>query len=249
MSDSSRFPITYIRYELLRTFRNRRFFILSLAFPLVLYFMIAGPNRHEHDLSGSGISAPLYFMVGMASWGTMTAMLSCGARIAAERAVGWNRQLRITPLSPRGYFRAKVLTGYTMALVSMAVLYVAGLSLGVSLPAGSWLKMSFLILVGLIPFAALGILLGHVLTPDSIGPALGGGVALLAFLGGTWFPITGGFLHDFGQYLPSWWLVQASHVALGGHPWHTKAWLVMASWTVLLSVLAVRAYRRDTGRV
>jgi ABC-2 type transport system permease protein len=249
MNESSRFPVTYIRYELLRTFRNRRFFILSLAFPLVLYFLIAGPNRHEHDLSGSGISAPLYFMVGMASWGTMTAMLSCGARIAAERAVGWNRQLRITPLSPRAYFRAKVLTGYAMALVSMGVLYVAGLSLGVSLPASSWLKMSYLILVGLIPFAALGILLGHVLTPDSIGPALGGGVALLAFLGGTWFPITSGFLHDLGQYLPSWWLVQASHVALGGHPWHTKAWAVMVAWTVILSVLAIRAYRRDTGRV
>jgi ABC-2 type transport system permease protein len=249
MNESSRFPVTYIRYELLRTFRNRRFFILSLAFPLVLYFLIAGPNRHVHDLNGSGISAPLYFMVGMASWGTMTAMLSCGARIAAERAVGWNRQLRITPLSPRAYFRAKVLTGYTMALVSMAVLYVAGLSLGVSLPASSWLKMSFLILVGLIPFAALGILLGHVLTPESVGPALGGGVALLAFLGGTWFPITSGFLHDLGQYLPSWWLVQASHVALGGHPWHTKAWLVMVAWTALLSALAVRAYRRDTGRV
>lgn len=249
MNEASRFPITYIRYELLRTFRNRRFFILSLAFPLVLFFLIAGPNRHVHDLNGSGISAPLYFMVGMASWGTMTAMLSSGARIAAERAVGWNRQLRITPLSPRAYFRAKVLTAYTMALVSMAVLYVAGLSLGVSLPASSWLKMSFLILVGLIPFAALGILLGHLLTPDSVGPALGGGVALLAFLGGTWFPITSGFLHDLGQYLPSWWLVQASHVALGGHPWDTKAWLVMTAWTALLSVLAVRAYRRDTGRV
>jgi ABC-2 type transport system permease protein len=249
MNEASRFPITYIRYELLRTFRNRRFFIMSLAFPLVLFFLVASPNRHVHDLNRSGISAPLYFMVGMASWGAMTAMLSSGARIAAERAVGWNRQLRITPLSPRAYFRAKVLTAYTMALVSMAVLYGAGLSLGVSLPASSWLKMSFLILVGLIPFAALGILLGHLLTPDSVGPALGGGVALLAFLGGTWFPITSGFLHDLGQYLPSWWLVQASHVALGGHPWDTKAWLVMTAWTALLSVLAVRAYRRDTGRV
>ena len=28
---------TYIRYELLRTFRNRRFFVFSLGFPLVLY--------------------------------------------------------------------------------------------------------------------------------------------------------------------------------------------------------------------
>jgi ABC-2 type transport system permease protein len=189
-------------------------------------------------------------MVGLASFGTMAAMISCGARIAAERAVGWNRQLRITPLPPRTYFRAKVLTGYMMALLSLVAMYVAGTSLGVSLQAGEWLRMTGLILVALVPFAALGILLGHMLTPDSIGPAMGGGVSLLALLGGTWFAIPShGFLHDLAQFLPSYWLVQASHVALGGHSWPGKAWIVMVAWTAILSALAARAYRRDTGRV
>jgi ABC-2 type transport system permease protein len=56
--------VAYIRYELLRTFRNRRFFIFSFGFPLVLYFLIAAPNRHEQSLGGTGISAPLYYMSG-----------------------------------------------------------------------------------------------------------------------------------------------------------------------------------------
>jgi ABC-2 type transport system permease protein len=242
--------LVYLRYELLRTLRNRRFFVLSLGFPLILFFVIAGSQRNVNDFASTGISAPLYYMVGLAAFGTMSAMLSCGARIATERAVGWNRQLRITPLPPRTYFRAKVLTGYMMAALSLLALYLAGTSLGVNLPAGEWLRMTGLILVALVPFAALGILLGHMLTPDSIGPALGGGVSLLAFLGGTWFPIpASGFLHDLAQFLPSYWLVQASHVALGGHPWPSRAWVVIAAWTVLLSVLAARAYRRDTGRV
>jgi ABC-2 type transport system permease protein len=250
MIGSAQLPLTYIRYELARTFRNRRFFLLSLGFPLVLYFVIAGPNRNVHDLAGSGVSAPLYFMASLASFGTMSAMLSCGARIANERSVGWTRQLRITPLSPRAYFRTKVLTAYALALVSVAALYAAGASLGVSMSAHDWLVMTGLILVGLIPFAALGITLGHLLTPDSIGPAMGGGVSLLALLGGTWFPLgSHGFLHDIAQYLPSYWLVQAGHVALGGHPWTVTAWLVVGGWTVLLGTLAVRAYRRDTGRV
>jgi ABC-2 type transport system permease protein len=215
--------LVYTRYELLRTLRNRRFFLLSLGFPLILYFMIVSPNRHVHNFDGSGISFALYYMVGLASFGTMSAMLSSGARIAAERAVGWNRQLRISPLSTRNYFRAKVVTGYMMALISLLALYLAGSSLGVRLGASEWLEMTGLILVGLIPFAALGILLGHMLTPDSIGPAMGGGISLLALLGGTWFPITGdGFLHDIVQLIPSYWLVQASHVAIGGHAWPAR---------------------------
>ena len=241
--------LAYTRFELVRTFRNVRLLVFSLGFPLILYFAIAAPNRHERDFGSTGISLPLYYMVGLVSFGTMMALISSGARIATERTDGWTRQLRITPLSTRAYFRAKVLTGYAVAVTTIVLLYAAGLSLGVSLSAGRWLEMTGLILVGLLPFAALGVLLGHLLTADSIGPASGGVVSLLALVSGTWFPVNSGFLHDVGQFLPSYWLVQASHVSLDGRGWSATGWIVVAAWTAALVVLARAAYRRDTERV
>jgi ABC-2 type transport system permease protein len=241
--------LVYTRFELLRAFRSRRFLMFSIGFPLILYFVIAGPQRHTHNFAGAGISAPLYYMAGLASFGTMMSMLSAGGRIAGERQLGWTRQLRITPLSSRAYFRAKVMTAYALAITSMLVLYIAGATLGVRLSAPRWLEMSGLIVIGLLPFAALGIALGHLLNVDSIGPAMGGTVSLLALVSGTWFPVTHGFLHDLGQWLPSYWLVQAGHTAIGGSAWGMKGWLVIAGWTVLLVGLAGFAYRRDTSRV
>ena len=241
--------LLYTRFELLRTFRNRRFFFLSLGFPLVLYFLIAGPQRNNHNLAGTGISAPLYYMAGLASFGTMSSMISAGGRIAAERQAGWTRQLRITPLSTRAYFRAKVISAYAMALTSLVLLYLAGTTLGVTLAAHQWLAMTGLIVVGLLPLAALGITVGHLMNADSIGPLTGGLVAILAFLSGTWFPLTSGFLYDVGQYLPGYWIVRASHIAVHGAGWSTKGWLVIAVWTVALVVAARIAYRRDTQRV
>lgn len=240
---------TYMRYELLRILRARRFVVLALGFPLALFYLIAGPNRNTTNLASSGIPAPLYYMIGLAAFGTMNAMMSTGARIASERSVGWNPQLRITPLSTRAYFRAKVITAYVMALLSLFLLYIAGATLGVSMPLHAWLEMTGLMVVGLVPFAAIGILLGHMLTPDSIGPTLGGSTALFAFLGGTWFPITNGVLHNIAQTLPSYWLVQASRVAVGGHAWSGRGWIVIAVWTFAIAALAQRAYRRDTQRV
>ena len=38
--------LTYIRYEVLRTIRNRRFLIFSLIFPLILFLAVAGAHRH-----------------------------------------------------------------------------------------------------------------------------------------------------------------------------------------------------------
>jgi ABC-2 type transport system permease protein len=240
---------TYLRYEALRTLRNRRFMILALGFPLVIYFLIATPNRHETNLGGTGISAPLYLMVGLVTFGTMNAMLGSGARIAAERSAGWNRQLRITPLKPTTYFRTKVLTGYMLAAMTMVLLYVAGSALGVSLTVSEWVRMTLLLLVGLIPFAALGILFGHLLTPDSIGPAIGGLTAALSILGGVWFPVTGhGILHDVALGLPSYWLVQAAHIGVGGSGWDATGWIVFAAWTIVAAFLARRAYERDTKR-
>lgn len=240
--------LAYTRYELLRAFRNKRFFFFSLGFPLILYFLTAGPNQGEDNLQGTGLSAPLYFMVSMASWGTMTAMLSTGARIAGERQVGWNRQLRISPLSAFAYLRAKVAIAYLMALLTLIVMYVSGTILGVSLPAKDWVEMTGLILIALIPFAAAGIFVGHKVTTESVGPAIGGGTAVLALVSGTWFPVTSGFLHDFGQALPSYWLVQAGRVPLGGEAWSATGWLVVAAWSVVMIALAARAYRGDTSR-
>jgi ABC-2 type transport system permease protein len=243
---------TYLKFETLRTMRNRQSFGFSLIFPIVMYLLLAAPNRDEHNFANvPGLYAPQYYMISLLGFGSMIAVLSCGARIAAERTIGWNRQLRITPLPVRSYFATKVGVGYLLALIAMALLYIAGAAFGVRLSAANWIVMSLLVLIALIPFAGLGIGLGHLLNADAAGPAMGGGVSLLAFLGGTWFPITGdGIVVNLCKLLPSWWLVQAGHVGYGGtlNPWGVEGWIVVGFWSVALAAFAVWAFRRDTNR-
>lgn len=238
----------YYRYELLRSFRNWRFILFSLAYPVVLYFVVTGPQRHAHF---DGVAFPLYFMAGMATVGAMIAVISSGARIAADRSAGWTRQLRITPLTAGDYLGAKAACGFLMALLAIALVSLSGTALGVRLDAGEWLTMIGLMIVGLIPVAVLGILLGHVVTPDSLAPAVGGTITLLALLGGAYgfLVATSGAVYDLIKALPSYWLVQAGKTALGRSGWPAEGWIVIAAWTAVLAPLAVLAYRRDTARV
>ena len=46
-----------------------------------------------------------------------------------------------------------------------------------------------------------------------------------------------GVLDDLAQLLPSYWLVQANHVSLGGPAWAAMGWIVVGAWPVLLTVL------------
>jgi ABC-2 type transport system permease protein len=244
--------LTYAKYETLRTVRNVRFMVFSLVFPLVLLILVGGANRDVDDFLGTGISFPLYYLVGMISWGSMMAVLSGGARISPERQLGWVRQLRLTPLSPTSYLGTKIATGYLLALLTILVLTAtAVLALGVRMEATAWLRMVVLVLIGLVPFAALGVWFGHVLSPESIGPVMGGTSALFALLGGAWGPLTGtsGMLHDLTSLTPSYWLVQAGQSAFSGQWWPPKGWLVIAVWTVGAIALAARAYVRDGARV
>jgi ABC-2 type transport system permease protein len=237
----------FVRYEVLRTFRNWRFFVLALAWPLALYLSVATANRHQ---TFDGISFPLYFMTAMLAMGTMNCVVSSGARIATERSAGWTRQLRITPLSARSYIRAKAICGYLMALLTIGVMFAAGTALGVRLSAAEWLTVLGLSLAGLVPFAVMGIAFGHLLRPDALLPAVGGATTLFALLGGAYgFQIaTSGPLYQFSKALPSWWLVQAGKVALHGGTWPAEGWLVVGAWTAGLLPVAVLAYRRATGR-
>ncbi len=241
----------YFKYEFLRLWRNKRFFFFSLIFPLILFLVFGLSNKDATVTFGSvTLKFILFYMVGMAGYGAMMASISGGARIASERQVGWNRQLRLTPLQVPTYFAAKILTSYVMALISIAVLFVAGLIFGVHVPVGRWGEMIGLILVGLLPFIAIGIIIGHLLTVDSLGPALGGGAALFALLGGMWFPLTNGStLQKIGEFIPSYWISQAARVGVGASAWPAKAWLVLAVWTAATAIIAARVFQRDTQRV
>jgi ABC-2 type transport system permease protein len=237
---------THLKYEVHRTLRNPRALASTLALPLVLFYAIASSNRHAHT---DGISFPLYFMTGMAAYGALFAVFAPGGHIAIDRARGWNRQLRSTPLRARTYLMSKVVAAYLGAVLSLLLLFLAGVSLGVQLIAAQWLEMTGLLLVGVVPFVAMGIVLGHVVTPDALMPAVGGAVVFFALFGGAYGDFfSGGALLTLVKLLPSFWLVQAGKAALVAGRWPLEGWAVVAGWTVILVPLAALAYRRDTAR-
>ena len=86
-------------------FRNVRFLVLTVALPLLLFLLYA--NLYQGQDAGNGLTVVAYLMVSMASFGCIGAAINTGARIAIERQVGWNRQLRLTALPAHSYLVAK----------------------------------------------------------------------------------------------------------------------------------------------
>lgn len=55
-------------------------------------------------------------------------------------------------------------------------------------------------------------------------------------------------MSDFIKAVPSYCLAQADKTAAGGSSWPPEAWIVIGAWTVVLTLIAVGVYQRDTSR-
>ncbi|WP_329136055.1 ABC transporter permease [Streptomyces sp. NBC_01476] len=243
---------TLIRLEIVRTLRNRKFMFFSLLYPAFLFVVITAGADKNTRLDGSDVTFVSYYMVGMAAFGALTAVLMGNAeRIAREREKGWVRQLRLTALPGRGYVVAKIASAATVSLPSIVVVLVLGAAVkGVRLDAWQWVGIAFATWAGSLVFAALGVAIGYVATADVARPISMLFYFGLALLGGLWIPITTypQWLQDLAGYLPG-----RPYVALGqsiefGDAPHAKDVTVLVVYLLLFAGAAAWLYRKDTRR-
>lgn len=240
--------LRYTGLEAARALRNRRYLVFTVVMPLVFFLLWA--NLFGNDGTGRG-STKAYLMTSMAGYGCLTAAVSAGGRIAVERASGWNRQLRLTALPPWSYLVGKVATSMLIAIPSILLVFLAGRVIeGVRLPASAWLLAGVCTWLALIPFAALGVVIGYLAGPDAAQAMIPVFSIGLSLLGGLWIPVTvmPHWMAQAARAFPSYWLGDLARSALASTALSVTAVLVLAAWTAVLGALAVRLFRRETAR-
>ncbi|HEY7598146.1 MAG TPA: ABC transporter permease [Actinophytocola sp.] len=238
----------YLILELRRAMRSTRFMIFTIAFPVLMFLLYTGLYSGGHK-SITGI-----LMIDMTAFGALSGALFAGSRVALERSAGWQRQLRLTPLSGPAYLTAKGITGMMLAIPAVVLVPLVGaLVEGVSLDATGWLRVVVGTWLAVIPFALIGLLVGQIGTPETMQPIMTIVMLVMSMLGGIFIPIDSmpGWMLDIAHVLPSYWLGQIARGAVTTDLTSSlgKAVLVLAAWSVVLAVAVVRRYRRDSARV
>ena len=242
------FNLTFLVIEIRRLLRNRRTVILSLVLPVVLFLLFRSGKRLP-QVVGSDFEAVT--MIGIAVYGAMLAATSGGAMVSVERALGWSRQLRLTPLSPAAYVAIKLITAMLLGLVSVAVVFAAGAVEGVQMAGQTWLLSALLAWVTALVFAAFGLFMGYLLPTENVMQIIGPLLGVFAFFGGLFVPLSvlPSAIQDVGPYMPTYGVAGiARYPLLGGT--FDLTWVVnLVAWTVILALGAMVLFRRDTRRV
>jgi len=242
------FNLTVLRIELARMLRNRRTIIFTFVFPAALFLAIGSSSGWQERVGHGNVAA--YIMVSMALYGAALTAAAGGAMVATERALGWSRQLRLTPLHPAVYIAMKGLIALTLGAVAIAVVNAVGLLQGrASMPTLVWVECAVLTLLCTMVFAALGVFVGYLVPGENAMQVLGPGLALLSFLGNVFIPIDdGSVLWNIAAWTPMFGVAEISRAPLTGElPWYAVVNAV--AWLVLFVAGAAWRMSKDTARV
>jgi ABC-2 type transport system permease protein len=242
------FNLTVLRIELARMLRNRRTLFFALVFPAALFFAIGSGDGWD-DKAGHG-NVAAYIMVSMALYGAALIAAAGGASVATERALGWSRQLRLTPLNPAVYISMKALIALVLGAVAITVVNAVAILQGrATMPTHLWVACAGLTLACTLVFAALGVFVGYLVPGENAMQVLGPGLALLAFLGNVFIPIDDGtVLWHVASWTPMFGVAEISRAPLT----HELPWYAVVNAVVWLAIfVAGAAWRmsKDTARV
>jgi ABC-2 type transport system permease protein len=238
--------LTYLKTEVLRVLRNRRYVLFALVVPVGFYLLFGKLAGGNGTVRSVGVTT--FFMVSMAAYSAMLAVVFMGgARLAAERTRGWTELLRVTPLPAWGYLATKLAAALVLALPAIVLVAVTAAIAGpVRLGAGEWAQMVLLLWVGTLPFAALGILVGYLLDADTAQPVAVVTTIALALLGGLWQPTATmtGTMRRIAHLLPSYHLADLGWRAVAGQPPIAADGLILLAYAVVFAIPAAWLYRR-----
>jgi ABC-2 type transport system permease protein len=216
-------------------------FLLPLIF-LALFGAIFSDQEANLQVIVPGIA-------GMAVMSTTFSALAMNITFLRESGV--LKRIHGTPLPTSAYLAGIAGSAITNTVVQVALITVAGsVVFGLEWPQ-DWPSLVVFVVLGVVCFASLGVALSHAIPNFDSAPAYVNAVFLpVIFISGVFYDADNApeFLHGIAEALPLKHLIDGLSGAMvtgQGLTDHLAALLVLALWTVVGLVLAVRGFSWD----
>ena len=230
-------------YELLAVLRQPAFALPTLLFPVVFYllFAVVLPGKW------GGLERAAYLLATYGVFGVIgPALFGFGVGLAIEREKGWLELKRVSPMPTMVYFLAKISMSLMVGFVVVCLLTIAAVAAGgVRMAPGTWGLLVATLLLGTLPFCAMGLWLGTLVRGQGAVAVVNLVYLPMSVLSGLWIPIFAFpvILQKLAVLWPAWHLGrmalgvvgQAQDVQYGLH-----VAVLLATTAVFLGLAAVR---------
>lgn len=235
-----------LRSECLSVLRMPMFVVPSLAFPMMFYLffgvMFGGGRNAEYMLATYGA----FGVIGLGLFGF-------GVGVSADRQQGTLQLKRVLPLPMSAYFGAKIGVCVLFSITVLVGLGIIAATIGgVELAMQQWLILFAVLVLGALPFCAIGLFIGLRCRAQA-APAVINLIYLpMAFLSGLWIPIMilPVVLQKLAVIFPAYHLAQLALSVIGRHQGQPLIlhFAILALFTLISLLLAARAWAHINDR-
>lgn len=240
------------RYEFLKNLRLRAYALSTILFP-VMFYILFGLVMGRNNVGGVSMSA--YLIATYGAFGVMGASLfGTAAALAAERGLGWLQVKRASPMPPFAYFTGKVIMSMIFSTTVVTLLLLLGFTFGgVHMGVSQVLKLVATLVVGSLPFCAMGLAIGYFAGPNSAPATINLIYLPMSFFSGLWIPLMflPSALREFARFLPPYHLSQLALgiVGAGQHESNLTHWGYLLGFSLLCLLVARIGFQRDEGKL
>jgi len=236
-------------YQFWGMLRMPGFALPTLLFPTLFYvfFGLIFSHGQSRDI--------LTYMLGTyGTFGIMApALFGFGVGVAMEREHGILALKRVAPMPPMAYVFAKVAMSMLFALLIVILLFIlGGLFGGVRLPRREWLGLAATLILGTLPFCALGLAVGMRVSGQASAAIINLIYMPMSFLSGLWVPLHffPHWLRELALALPAYHLAQIglSIVHMGDGSRFTTHVIYLLVFTIICLRFAQIGWRRIQDR-
>jgi ABC-2 type transport system permease protein len=235
--------VTQTQFELLLTLRRGENILITLIVPVMLLIFFASLNIVP-AVNGQAIN---FLLPGILALAIMAAgMVNLGIATAYERYYGVLKRLGSSPLPRSGLIIAKVISILILEIVQVILLVSVAVLLYGWQPAGSVWVTLLALASGTVTFAAIGLAMAGGLRAEITLAGANALFLLFVLLGGGILPLDHlpAPLAAVAQLLPAAALTQALQASMSnGASFPTFALLVLASWAIMMLIVAIRTFQ------
>ena len=242
-----------IKYEFLKNLRLRVYTASVLSFPIMFYVLFGLVLNSKEAIAGTAV--PTYLIATYGTFGVMGASLfGTAAGLASDRGLGWLEVKRASPMPPFAYFAAKIVTSLAFSAIIVLALFGLGIGFGgVRMPTTQFAGLFGTLVLGSLPFSALGLALGYFTGPNSAPATINLIYLPMSFCSGLWVPFM--FLpkivRQIALVLPPYHLSQLALgiVGAGRHESTATHWEVLLAFIMICLGIARIGFQRDQEKM
>jgi ABC-2 type transport system permease protein len=223
--------------------------LATLVIPVAVLLFFGGTSMVAFDGEPMRTLLPGTIALGMIAAG----LVNLGIATAYERQYGVLKRLGGAPLPRWGFFAAKLASIVVLQVVQVVLLVIVASTVFDWSPGQGWFPGIFAVAfaLGTVTFVGLGLLLAGTLRAEAVLALANGLFIAFLMVGGIVLPVDRlpSFLQPIASVLPSTALADLLRVALdptfGLFPAEPSSFVVLATWAIGTTVLAVRRFRWD----